>query len=349
MTNSIVFLHINHRRPFISSHKRGFFPAAIISVILCLSHSGFAIGPNFDYYTKLKLEFQYSDYLQYEYPPFIPYEYPDQDLRQPHPFLADFPEERYLCKLTQAFGPDFELALKYQYSRLDRGSLQRIYNGRGEYDISDSFSINGSLQYTKSVSDSGDFEGYMVDGGFKYDFGGFFMVEPGIGIYINEAGGTNQSSYSFNLKLRQALTNTTAFQLKHNYFTAESDISSFHFNTLTCWLSQWLPTQTAVHLSLRYHWDSVAQDSYAPGIEVIQYLDWATLLTVSYRHFGMTSDNEDFLEQLRSGNTFDSNSFAVVLTRTMWNDTIFMVKYRYYTCNQDVDMNTYLLGIEQVF
>ncbi|MBC8204536.1 hypothetical protein ISS30_08430 [bacterium] len=344
---SFPFLKSNCEHP----SPRVFFRRCIVILIISLVSAGesMAIGPNFDYYTKIKLEYQYSDYLSYEYPPFIPYEYPDQNFRQPLPFLADFPERRYLCKVTQAFGPDVETALKYQHSDLDDGRLQRLYNGRGQYDVNDNFSVNGSLQYTISTSDTGDLKGYMVDGGCKYDFGGFTMIEPGISVYFNEVSGANQNSYSFNLKLRQALTNSTAFQLKHNYFTAESDKAEYHFNTLTCWLSQWLPTQTAAHLSMRYHWDSISSVSYAPGLEVIQYLDWATLLTVSYRHFEMTSDQEEFLERLITGDYFISDSFSVILTRTMWNDTVFMLKYRYYTGNQDTDVNTYLIGIEQVF
>jgi hypothetical protein len=215
-----------------------------------------------------------------------------------------------------------------------------------EYEVSNSFSINSSGQYTKA---SKNFDGYMADAGFKYDFGGFFMVEPSASFYWNFVGGSRQQAQSYNLQLRQALTNTTATQVKYNYFHAIG-AQGFSFYTITCWISQWLPTKTALHLSLRYHWDTVQGESIAPGIEVAQYLNWATTLNVSYRFFTMkNNDPNSLFHQQVIGDSFDSNSITAILTRTMWNDTVLMIKYRYYTCNQDVRMNTYLVGIEQVF
>ena len=318
-----------------------------------------AIGPNFDYYTKLKLEYQYTDYFEYKWPDYVEYFYGETDFSQPSPFLSKFPEHRFLTKITQAFGPDLELQVKYQYGYLGElyeysGSvnplitddIEEIYNARLEYKINDNLTVNGSGQYT---STAGDFHGWMGDWGFKYDFGGFFMIEPSLSLFWNEVGGSRQNAQSYNLKLRQALTNTTALQVKYNFFNASGE-SGFHFNTITTWLSQWLPTQTALHFSLRYHWDSLDGESLSPGIEAIQYLNWATQLHLSYRFFSMTSDDPEsaFFDQI-DGDSFDSNSFAIILKRNMWADTDIMVKYRYYGSNQDTRMGTYLLGIEQVF
>lgn len=340
-----------------TSHRRSLLLSIILVLIVPIV--SFAIGPNFDYYTKLKLEYQYTDYFEYKWPHYIEYIYGESDFSQPAPFLSKFPEHRFLTKITQAFGPDWELQVKYQYGFLGElyeydnsgdftkgDDLEEIYNARLEYKINDNFTVNSSAQYTTT---SIDLTGWMGDWGFKYDYGGFFMIEPSLSFYWNEAGGSKQKAQSYNLKLRQALTNTTALQVKYNHFNASGE-NGFHFNTLTTWLSQWLPTQTALHLSLRYHWDSLDGESYAPGIECIQYLNWATQLHLSYRFFTMSSDDSEaaFYDQI-TGDSFDSNSFSIILKRNMWADTDIMVKYRYYGSNQDTDMSTYLIGIEQVF
>jgi hypothetical protein len=189
----------------------------------------------------------------------------------------------------------------------------------------------------------------MWDGGVKYDFGGFFRIEPSLSLYWNDVSGAQQKSQSYTLKLRQALTNTTALQTKYNYFHAQGG-QGFSFNTVTLWLSQWFQSQTALHLSFRYHWDTQQGQSLAPGLEVGQYLNWATTLNVSYRFFTMENDDpaSTFYQQI-TGDSFDSNSFSVILNRTQWTNTTLILKYRYYTCNQDVRMNTYLFSVEQVF
>ena len=332
---------------------------SVVSVYLSYPAVSSAIGPNFDYYSKLKLEYQYTDYFEYKWPQYVEYIFGESEFSQPSPFLSQFPEHRFLTKITQAFGPNTELQVKYQYGHLDKtyeydtngdllksNNLEEIYNARLERKINDSFTINGSGQYTSA---SGDFTGWMGDFGFKYDFGGFFMVEPGVSLFWNDAAGSKQNAQAYNLKLRQALTNSTALQVKYSYFNATGE-SGFNYNTVTTWLSQWLPTQTALHLSLRYHWDSIENKSLSPGFEAIQYLDWATTLSLSYRFLTLENDDpsSDFYDQI-NGDSFDSNSFAILLKRNMWNDTDFLIKYRYYTSNQDVRMSTYLFGIEQVF
>ena len=331
-----------------------------VFIITAMSGQVFAIGPNFDYYTKLKLEYQYTDYLEYEWPQYLEFFYGEDEFTQPAPFMAKFPEHRFLTKITQAFGPDVELQVKYQYGYLGKKyeytpeaelvsdtDVEEIYNARMEYKLNDNWTINGSGQHTTAT---GDFTGWMGDAGFKFDWGGFIMLEPSISLFWNQAAGVDQNAQSYNLKVRQAITNTTALQIKYNYFIATGE-DGFHFNTVTGWISQWLPTQSALHLSLRYHWDSFKGESFAPGIELIHYLNWATQIQLSYRYFTMSGDDPEapFFDQLIEGDSFDSNSFNIILKRNMWADTDIMVKYRYYGSNQNTRMNTYLIGVEQVF
>jgi hypothetical protein len=334
---------------------------------------GFSIGPNFDYYTKIKIEYQYTDYSEYKWPDYIEYVFGEHPFSQPNPILNSFPEHRWLTKITQAFGPNTELQLMYHYSFLgkeyyynengirgDYDTEERLYNSRLEYKVKDNLTVNATAQYTIATgglinSNSGqaqDLRGVMSDFGFIYDFGGFFKVEPSFSQFWNKYGNTRSNAQSYNLKLRQAVTNTTAIQIKFSYFNTEpvADQPGLKYGTVTGWFSQWLPSKTALHFFLRYHSDNQKNSSLGPGIEISQYLNWATILTLSYRHYDMIEINpESAFSQTLKNNSFISDAITVLVSRTMWNDTLITLKYRYYTCNQDISMHTYLLGLEQVF
>ena len=188
--------------------------------------------------------------------------------------------------------------------------------------------------------------------GCKYDFGGFFKIEPDVSLFWNDVGGVKSNAQAYNLKLRQALTNTTATQLKYAYFHSDpiDDQEGLSYHTLTWWVSQWLPTETALHLFLRYHFDNLEGQSIGPGIEVSHYVDWATILTLSYRNFKMVNDDEySAFSQAVNGGAFYSNAFTVLVKRTIFSETEASIKYRYYTTNQNFRMNTYLFSIEHVF
>jgi len=101
---------------------------------------------------------------------------------------------------------------------------------------------------------------------------------------------------------------------------------------------------------LPHHADNQNGVSNGPGIEISQYLDWATVMTLSYRNYKMTNDDpQSNFRQTINGDTFTSDAYSLILSRTFWNDTVIAVKYRYYTTNQKVRMNTYLISWEQVF
>ena len=357
----------------------GFVPAFTMLAVffiftLVVPNITLAIGPNFDYYTKVKFEYQYSDYLDYGWPSQIYFDYALRyAFQQPNPLLASFPEHRGLTRITQAFGPKLETDLMYHYSFLgetywvdDYGTTYKwekredLYNGGFKYKVSDSFSLTGTGQYSIStgnqLSDStavtADLTGWMIDVGCDYDFAGFFKVVPSISLFFNEIDGTETNAQSYNLKIRQSLGNTTAAQLKYSYFNSDAvgAQEGLKYHTVTLWLSQWLETQTAVHLLYRYHADNLDAESGGPGLEISQYVDWATTLTVSYRNYIMTNDDpESNFSKTLSGDKFASDAYSLILSRTFWAETVLTMKYRFYTTNQDVRMNTYLLSIEHVF
>ena len=345
----------------------------LTAAILIYPCASWGIGPNYDYYTKVKFEYQYSDYLEYKWPAYIEYAFGDHPFTQPNPILNSFPEHRGLMRITQGFGTKMELQLLYHYSLLGREyryavsgqqqdweNSETLYNARLQYKINDNITANITGQQstaTVGILDEGsdkvsDLNGWMADFGFDYDFGGFFKIEPSISLFWNDIEGTKSNAQSYNLKLRQALTNTTATQVKYSFFNTDpvGEEPGLTYHTVTWWVSKWLPTQTAFHLFFRYHVDNQESESSGPGVDISQYLDWATILTFSYRYYKMTNDDlESNFNQVVKRGGFYSNAFSLLLSRTMWNDTVITLKYRYYTCNQDVRMNTYLLGIEQMF
>jgi|GEM_PF-1425362 len=332
-----------------------------------------AIGPNFDYYTKVKFEYQYSDYLDYSWPSAIEYAFGEHPFSQPNPLLASFPEHRWLTKVTQAFGSNIELQLMYHYSFLGKNYFtaedgsrsqwnksEHLYNSRVNYKVKDNLLLNGTVQYSTATgnqlysasAETADLTGWMFDAGCDWDFAGFVRVEPSVSFFMNEIAGSKTNAQSMNLKLRQALSNTAAFQVKYSYFHTDpiGNQAGLEYQTVTGWLSQWLPTQTAIHLLYRYHVDNQNAVSNGPGIEISQYLDWATIMTLSYRNYRMNNDDPaSNFRQAISGDKFTSDAYSLILSRTFWNDTVIGVKYRYYTTNQNVRMNTYLISLEQVF
>jgi len=363
---------LNYINRFLFQFPGGKAPALVIWLVIW-NAAALAIGPNFDYYSKVKFEYQYSDYLEYGWPAAVEYAFSEHLYQQPNPLLASFPEHRWLTKVTQAFGPSLEIQLMYHYSFLGKNYFinadgsrsewnksEHLYNSLLNYKLKDNLSLNGTVQYSLATgnqlssysAETADLTGWMFDMGFDWDFAGFVRLEPSLSFFWNEVGGTKTNAQSLNFKFRQALSNTTALQVKYSYFHTDAigNQPGLQYQTITGWLSQWLPTQTAVHLIYRHHADNQNGVSNGPGIEISQYLDWATVMTLSYRNYKMTNDDpQSNFRQTINGDTFTSDAYSLILSRTFWNDTVIAVKYRYYTTNQKVRMNTYLISWEQVF
>ncbi len=309
------------------------------------------------YQTVIKAEYQYSDYFKYTYPDPILYEYPDQLYFQPLPFIASFPEHRFLTRITQYFGFKTSLGLRYQLSQLDKNNRQSFYYFRLEHELNDQFSVMGSYQFMSLNNNNNalDYSGHTFEFGGKFNFAGAVYIEPSFGYYTSGYFAPNVKKgggYTAMLNLRQALGRTTALQVKYYYlkvdFTDELDRrEKFDANTLTVWLSQYLPSETAIHLSGRFYWNTVKTQSFSPGIEVIQYLSWKAILHVSYRYYKNRPKMESFLQRIK-GDAFSTHSISAILEYNLTANAKIHLKYRFYTSDQDVEMNTYLVGLEQI-
>jgi hypothetical protein len=251
------------------------FPLIALALV-ALSFTSLYAGPlSIGNFTQVKMEYQYTDYGEYAYPNPTLFEYPEQQYIQPAPYIANFPENRALIRITQGLGFNDEMKLKYQYSDLDGGNQQELFNIRYQRNLMASADAHASTQLTTGIE---GFVGKMFEFGGKYDWAGFFLFSGSYAYYSNESDTSSSDAHSFQLKLRQALTRSTAFQIRHDWFYAGSEKSKFTSNTLTFWLSQYFPTQTVVHLEFREHWDTAGLTSHAPGIEIDQYLSWASVL-----------------------------------------------------------------------
>ncbi len=310
-------------------------------VFVTTSEAGsFSIG-NF---TQVKMEYQYTDYGEYTYPNPILFEYPEQQYIQPAPYVGDFPENRAMLRITQGLGINDELVVRYQYSDLDDGNQQELFNLKYQRNLAASADAHISSQVTTGIA---GFVGKMIEFGGKIDWAGFVLATASYAYYSNESDTTNSDAHSWQLKLRQALTKTTALQIRHDWFFAGGEKSDFTSNTLIFWLSQWLPTRTAVHLEWREHWDTTGLVSHAPTIELDQYLSWATLVKLRGRYYYGKPSDPTALESIK-GDAFNSYSISTIVSHFLFAETNVSLKYRYYWSDQDTQINTYLLAIEHI-
>lgn len=310
------------------------------------------------YQTVIKTEYQYSDYFQYTYPDPILFEYPDHLYYQPAPFIASFPEHRFLTRVTQYLGFNTSLGLRYQWSQLDKTNRQNFYNFRLDHELNDQFSVMGSYQFmslNNQHDDTLDHAGHTLEIGGKFNFAGALHIEPSIGYYTSgyfSPIATEGGGYTATLNLRQALSRTTALQLKYyylkvNFSTTAGKAEKFDAHTLTIWLSQYWPTQTALHLSARFYWNTEHTQSFAPGLEAIQYLSWKTILHLSYRYYQNRPQTVALLQRIK-GDTFSTQAISAILEHSLNANTKIQLKYRFYFSDQQVQMNTYLIGFEQI-
>lgn len=321
-----------------------------VILLLCLAGT-LAIAQGYDdtfeIRNKLKFEIQYADYGEYEYPEPVLFQYGVQDYRQNQPYIANFPEKRGLLKFTRMVGPSAALSLKYQMSDLREDVDQHL----------------GELKWTHTMR-----QGITGLAGIQFirDTRGFNMIQPGIGVrwdisplsifqgdvqYYTRGSeaapiGGAMNSWNIRLKFRQVLTVSTALFAEYMLYRAEGEQLSFTSHIGSIWLSQFLPTQTAVHLNLRLYTNSMGIESLAPSIEIAQYLNWATVLRAKYRRYANRSDNVHLGEtDVIIPDGLKSDSFSLQLNREINPDILVYIKYRYYKSNQQIQMNTYLTGL----
>jgi hypothetical protein len=80
-------------------------------------------------------------------------------------------------------------------------------------------------------------------------------------------------------------------------------------------------------------------------LEIDQYLNWASTLTLRARYYRGIPEDPMQLAALKGGK-FNSWSLSGIISHQLFAETIVMLKYRYYWSDQDIQMNTYLIGLQ---
>jgi hypothetical protein len=322
------------------------FQFILFLAVLPAALSAQGYDDTFEIRNKIKLELQYADYGEYEYPEPVLYRYGANDYVQNYPYIVNFPEKRGLVKFTRTLGRSTGASLKYQWSELREDVRQHL----GELKLTKTLgqSLIG-LVSGQITSDSRKFNAYQPGAGFQWQPGKLTIVQGDAQIYFRgkEALPVGGKMHALNarIKVRQVLTVSTAVLAEYVYYDADGENLKFKSHTATVWLSQFLPTQSALHLNLRYYDNSMGIRSWAPSIELAQYLDWATVLRIKYRYYKNRSENVSLGEKdVIVPDNLKSNTYAVQLNREMSSDLELYGMVRYYQSNLGVKMNTYLVG-----
>ena len=305
----------------------------------------------FEMKNKLKVELQYADYGEYEYPEPIIYRYGVNDYRQLEPFIANFPEKRALVKFTRMVAEKSALGIRYQYSELKKDAQQHYLEAKITQTITDGTSCLASVQFLRDSRGYSAFQGGM---GSLWEINALTSIQGDIQYFYRgpEAAivGGRMGTFNARMKFRQVLTLSTALQFEYSFYDAKGEGLKFDSHTAGLWLSQFLPTQTAVHLNVRYYTNTMGITSLAPSIEIAQYIDWATTLWLKYRYYKNKSDNVSLGEQsIVVPDGLRSSSGSIQLNREMSQGLLLYMKYRYYSSNLHVQMNTYMIGFVYSF
>lgn len=320
---------------------------AIVVALLCpASALGQGYDDTFEMRSKLKLELQYSDYSQYEYPEPILFGYGVSPYIQNEPYIVNFPEWRALVKYTRLFGSRTAVSLKYQFSDLKTGIAGHYIEGKVTRNLSEPVIglLSGGYLY-----DSRGFGAFQGGAGLSWEISPITLIQAD-GQYYHRGPeavplGGEMGSLNLRLKFRQVLTLSTAFFAEYSYYNANGDAISFLSHNVSLWLSQFLPTQTAIHFNVRLYTNTAGIKSFCPSVEVRQYLNWATVLLLKFRYYENESDNVSLGEQgVIIPDGLISRTLSAQVNRDVSATLLMYVKYRYYKSNLGVAMHTYMLG-----
>ncbi len=320
--------------------------ATLAILIPCVILQAQGYDDTFEMRSKLKVEYQYSDYFTYEYPEPIYYYYGLRDYSQNLPYLANFPEHRALVKFSHLVGGSTALSVKYQFSDLREEVDSHLWEFKITRSMGPGFT---ALAGAQAVHDTRGFTAWQPGVGFRWEISPLTIIQADAQYYYRgkeavELGG-DLGSLNLRCKLRQVLTISTAVLLEYIYYDASGQSIDFRSHTVSLWLSQFLPTQTALHLNLRWYDNTMGIQSLAPSLEVAQYLNWATILRIKYRYYANNSENVSLGEQdIIIPDNLRSNTVGIQLTREITTALLGYIKYRYYKSNQGIEMNTYLTG-----
>jgi hypothetical protein len=300
----------------------------------------------FEMKNKLKVELQYADYGEYEYPEPILFQYGKADYQQIQPYIVNFPEKRGLIKFVRLVGDATAVGVKYQYSDLKEDARQHFAEARVTRNLSETTIGLASVQLLR---DTRGFSAYQGGLGALWDASVLTSLQGDVQYYYRgpearDVGG-KMGTWNFRLKARQVLTLSTAIQGEYVFYDATGDGVAFRSHSAGIWLSQYLPTETAIHLHLRYYSNTIGIRSLAPSLEIAQYIDWATVVSVKFRYYVNKSDNVSFGETgVIIPDGLRSRSLSAQVNREFSPSVLMYMKYRYYASTLNVQMNTYLLG-----
>jgi len=301
---------------------------------------------SFEMKNKLKVELQYADYGEYEYPEPILYHYGVSSYQQIQPFIVNFPELRCLVKFVRLVDRKTALGVKYQYSDLKEDAAQHFGELRITRNLSESVIGLGMVQFMYDTRGFGSIQGGV---GGQWDINVLTSLQGDIQYYGRSSAaaavGGSMGTFNLRLKVRRVITVSTALQGEYIYYNANGDKISFNSQTTGIWISQYLPTESAVHLHFRYYTNSMGIHSIAPSLEIAHYLNYATVLSLKLRYYENKSDNVSLGESdVIIPDGLRSRSVSLQLNREFGISVLAYLKYRYYTSSLNVTMNTYMIG-----
>lgn len=309
-----------------------------VTLVLLIAPTLFAIGSSGWFATRIKTEYQYTDYNAYRYPSPIRPIYPEHDWEQPEPYFAEFPEHRTLIRITQAFGPQTSIQARFQYSDLSDTKDQRLYFLKYAREVNSTTVVSAAWQMTEQPA---YMDGHALMLAWRYDRGGWILLDAGIGVYRNayDSGGVSPT-VAPTFAVRWSVNSVTALTGRwEGYRTVyRKEASTSH--ALTGTLSRYFSTQTAVHLMARYYTTDKNIQSLSPAIEVAQYIRWNLTFRAVYRYY------DNGLEEGVSYDPIQSHALRGFLEWQVGSDLKLHFKLRRYWSGDDVKMNTYLVGFE---
>jgi len=308
-----------------------------------------AIGSTGLFVTRIKIEYQYSDYDKFEYP-LVESDDPLRGYEYLNPYLFDFPEHRFLSRIMQAIGPHNVMELRHEYSDLNLEKSSQRYFLRYDKILNQTTTLFASGQYlninNNSPDSSSNSGGYAFGVGLKYDRSGWIKGETSISYdQLRTPEDMIIRTISPMLNVRYAIDGKTAIGLRWEGYKSESDSGNYPANATTLTISRYLPTNTGLHIYVRFYNNSYGIRSFSPAIELAQYISWNLLFRCNYRFYN-NKYKKDIAPQFIEDGTITASSIRFSADWQARPDLKVVARLRRYLSDQDIRMNTYLLGFE---
>jgi len=137
----------------------------------------------------------------------------------------------------------------------------------------------------------------------------------------------------------------TALTGRWDGYFMNNDLDNSTAHALTVFVSRYFPTQTAVHLFSRFYTNDSGIESFSPSIEVAQYILWNLTGRLNYRFYRNWFEGEAVPLYIEDA-SITAHSIRAYVEWQIDASIKLHFKYRKYVSDQDVNMNTYLVGFE---